>query len=66
MEENSTATRSYGTVYIPPDPSVKDISLCENITKVSRFWGGVRDGWSCQRVALSLVNFLTVSSTLAL
>ena len=33
-EETTTATRSYGCVYLPPDPSVKDITQCENITKV--------------------------------
>jgi len=42
IEENSTATRSYGTVYIPPDPSVKDITLCENITKTMISEGLVR------------------------
>lgn len=33
VEENVMATRSYGTVYLPPDPSVKDITQCENLSK---------------------------------
>jgi len=33
LEETTMPTRSYGTVYLPPDPSIKDITQCENITK---------------------------------
>merc|ERR1712142_568504 len=32
-EENTMPTRTYGNIYLPTDPTVKDINLCENITK---------------------------------
>jgi len=41
-EENSTTTRNYGCIYLPPDPSVRDIAQCENITTTMISEGFVR------------------------